>query len=78
MRRSMPRETAIFSGHLRRGFRYGAVYAALAKWPPNRAVSRVSKSWQSHVAHASAAQRSVGAPAITVRRMPIRMSALRQ
>ena len=26
-------------------------YAALAKWLPNRAVSRAVASWQSHVAH---------------------------
>jgi len=42
------RKTAIFNDRWRHGFRYGGLVAALAKWPPNRAVSRVSESWQSH------------------------------
>jgi hypothetical protein len=33
-----------FKRYLQRGFRYGAAYAALAEWPPKRAVSRVGES----------------------------------
>jgi len=44
-------ENGHFRSHLQRGFRYGCCCAALAKWPPKRAVSRVSESWQSHVVH---------------------------
>src|SRR4051812_29410659 len=56
------RQTAIFSGRYGVVFGMALVYAALAKWRPSRAVSRVSERWQSCTAR-PAALKLGGAPA---------------